>query len=291
MNKYINCLNYLINKKTNLIQHGESNFLNHLINTYDILRSWKCNEDICFAGLFHSIYGNNSFLHRTTENREEIKNLIGEKSEKFVYDFNNNRLAYDELKLISFANELEQQNYIHIFDNLYDLQTQKDIASYFRNNVGWKYVGTGGKTSDNWRKFNYEIKSKKNKYINTLNVCAKDILKKLGIYSFFKQVRIYASAYPYGTVHEIHSDYQYKNKGITLMFYLNDEWSIEHAGETVFYDDLRYDIIKSIIPKPARAIVFDGNILHDARNSARNVADIRMVITFKYYINIEDKYK
>lgn len=290
MNKYINCINYLINKKTNSIQHSKSNFFNHLINTYNILRYWQCNEDICFAGLFHSIYGNDIFLHKTVESRDEIKKLIGEKSEKYVYDFNKNRLVYDELKLISFANELEQQNYIHIFDNLYDLQTQKDIAAYFRNDIGWTYTGSGV-NPNNWRKFNYTIKSKKNKYINTLNIYAEDILKKLNIYSFLKEKTVYASAYPYGTVHQIHSDYPNRNMGITLMYYLNDQWSIENAGETVFYDDLHYDIIKSIIPKPARAVVFDGNIPHDARNSSRNVADVRMVITFKYIINIEDKYK
>lgn len=290
MNKYINCINYLINKKSNLLQHSKSSFLNHLINTYNILRSWNCNEDICFAGLFHSIYGNNIFLHKVVESRDEIKNLIGEKAEKFVYDFNNNRLAYDELKLISFANELEQQDYIHIFDNIYDLQTQKEIAFYFRDKIKWGYVGFG-LNPNNWRKFNYLVKSKKNKYINKLDIYSRSILQKLNIYSFLKEKIVYASAYPYGTVHEIHSDYPNRNMGITLMYYLNDQWSIENAGETVFYDNSRYDIIKSIIPKPARAIVFDGNIPHDARSSARNVADIRMVITFKYFINIEDKYK
>lgn len=290
MNKYINCINYLINKKSNLLQHSKSSFLNHLINTYNILRSWNCNEDICFAGLFHSIYGNNIFLHKTAESRDEIKNLIGEKAEKLVYDFNNNRLAYDELKLISFANELEQQDYIHIFDNIYDLQTQKEIAFYFRDKIKWGYIGFG-LNPNNWRKFNYLVKSKKNKYINKLDIYSKSILQKLNIYSFLKEKIVYASAYPYGTVHEIHSDYPNRNMGITLMYYLNDQWNIENAGETVFYDNSRYDIIKSIIPKPARAIVFDGNIPHDARSSARNVADIRMVITFKYFINIEDKYK
>jgi hypothetical protein len=289
MNKYINCINYLINKKTNLLVHSNSNFFNHLINTYNILRYWKCNEDICFAGLFHSIYGNEFFKLKISDNREEIKNLIGEKSEKLVYDYNNNRFAYEELKLISFANELEQKNYIHVFDNLFDLQIQKEIASYFRNNVGWKYIGTGGDLNK-WRKFNYTIESKKNKYIKILDVCSKNILKKLNIYSFLKEQRIYASAYPYGTIHEIHSDYPDRNTGITLMYYLNDQWNVENAGETVFYDNSHYDIIKSIIPKPGRAIVFDGNIPHDARNSARNVADLRMVITFKYIIDVNNKY-
>jgi hypothetical protein len=229
-------------------------------------------------------------LQKTSENRKEIINLIGEKSEKLVYDFNNNRLAYNELKLISFANELEQQNYIHIFDNIYDQKTQKDIASYFRNEIKWTFTGAGV-NQNKWRKFNYTVKTKKNKYINELNTHAKNILNKLNIYPFLKEQRVYASAYTYGTIHEIHSDYLNKNTGITFMFYLNDQWSVENAGETVFYDDSHYDIIKSIIPKPARAIVFDGNIPHDARSSARNVADLRMVITFKYNINIESKYK
>jgi hypothetical protein len=290
MNKYINCINFLIKNNTNLISHSKSNFFNHLVNTYNILRYWKCNEDICFAGLFHSIYGNEIFLHKITENREEIKNLIGEKSEKLVFDFNNNRIAYDELKLISFANELEQNLYIHIFDDLFDLQTQKDLALYFRNEVSWNFTGAGI-NGDNWKKFNYDIKSKKNKHIKKLFLCTENILKKLNINSFLKEKKVYASGYPYGTVHAIHSDYKNKNSGITLMYYLNDQWSVENSGETVFYDNSLYDIVKSIIPKPGRAIVFDGNIPHEARSSSRNVSDMRMVITFKYDIYIENKYK
>ncbi len=38
MNKYINCINYLISKKTNQIPHNNNNLFNHLVNVYNKLR-------------------------------------------------------------------------------------------------------------------------------------------------------------------------------------------------------------------------------------------------------------
>ena len=40
------------------------------------LRKWKCEEDICYAGLFHSIYGNEYFQQETESNRDVIKDPI-----------------------------------------------------------------------------------------------------------------------------------------------------------------------------------------------------------------------
>ena len=64
VNKYIKCINYLISKKTQEVPHYNKNLFQHLINVYKKLRKWKCNEDICYEGLFHSIYGNESFTQK-----------------------------------------------------------------------------------------------------------------------------------------------------------------------------------------------------------------------------------
>ena len=111
MNKYINSINYLINKKTNQVPHNHNNLFNHLVNVYNKLRKWNCHEDICYAGLFHSIYGNDSFTFKTETDREVIKKLIGKKAESLVYLYNKDRYQNKDLKIISLANELDQNFY------------------------------------------------------------------------------------------------------------------------------------------------------------------------------------
>ena len=46
MNKYIKCINYLITKKTHEIVHHDKSFFQHLINVYNTLRKWECEEDV-----------------------------------------------------------------------------------------------------------------------------------------------------------------------------------------------------------------------------------------------------
>jgi hypothetical protein len=284
MNKYIKCINYLIEKKTNLTNHSKSNLFNHLIGTYNILRKWECHEDICFAGLFHSIYGNNFFMIKTETDRSIIKNLIGEKSEELVYIFNRNRYENKEVSIISFANKLEQDMF-HVLDNVYDKKDMDDFYFYFRDKAPWKFIGAG-KDETKWRKFNYYLNFK-NKIENKLKKISENILKDLNISDFLNLTRAYASANPFGTVHEVHTDYGEIAKGITVMFYLNNIWKVDYGGETVFFNQSQNEIIKSIIPKPTRIIVFDGGYPHCARDVRRDVNDLRMVLTFKYKINIK----
>tara|TARA_R110002153_G_scaffold7687_1_gene34344 strand:- start:65 stop:919 length:855 start_codon:yes stop_codon:yes gene_type:complete len=284
MNKYINCINYLVSKKTQTVPHGNKNLFQHLINVYNKLRKWNCHEDICYAGLFHSIYGNDSFTFKTETDREIIKKLIGEKSESLVYLYNQDRYKNKQLKTISLANELDQ-NFIHLIDNFFDKEDTTRSYLYFRDLVPWKFLGSG-KDFNKWRKFrydlifNHEIEKKFKKNTET-------ILKDMQIFDLLKIERVYASANPYGTVHESHKDYEVdSNGGITVMYYLNDNWNLNLSGETVFYDTDNYDIQKSVIPKPGRVLIFDGLIEHCAREVRRDVNDLRMVLTFKYKINI-----
>ena len=81
LSKYANCLNFLLQSKTKDIPHSHSNFFNHCIGVFNILRKWKQSEELCFAGMFHNIYGNKYFNPNLNISREQIKNLIGEKAE------------------------------------------------------------------------------------------------------------------------------------------------------------------------------------------------------------------
>jgi (p)ppGpp synthase/HD superfamily hydrolase len=115
INKYNKCIEFLINKNCNNISHSHSNFLNHLIGTFNILKKWKQSEDLCYAGMFHNVYGNKYFNPNLNVTREEIKNLIGEKAENLVHKFVNcereniNDGDDVELILLNLANYLDQK--------------------------------------------------------------------------------------------------------------------------------------------------------------------------------------
>ena len=53
------------------------------------------------------------------------------------------------------------------------------------------------------------------------------------------------------------------------MFYLNKVWTISYAGETIFTNNEQTEILSSVIPKPGRVVVFDGQIPHCAREVSR----------------------
>jgi hypothetical protein len=286
MNKYIKCINYLILKKTQEVPHYNKNLFQHLINVYNKLRKWRLEEDLCYAGLFHSVYGNEYFTHKVETDRSVIKNLIGSKAESLVYQYNNDRNQNKNTRIISLANKLDH-DMILVFDDYLDKQEIDTNYFYFRDTVSWNFMGSGGDINK-WRKFNYKLKFK-NKIEKKLKKQTESILKDMHIFDLLQSERTYASANPYGTVHESHVDYNedFSSKGgITVMYYLNNFWNFNFAGETVFYNKNNQDILKSIIPKPGRITVFDGTIEHCAREVRRDLNDLRMVLTFKYKINL-----
>jgi hypothetical protein len=69
--------------------HTNEGLVGHLIGTFDILKSWGCSEDLCIAGLCHSIYGTESYRRNPIElsERDNIKSIIGTEAEMMVYFF------------------------------------------------------------------------------------------------------------------------------------------------------------------------------------------------------------
>jgi hypothetical protein len=67
--------------------HSGKNLLKHLTNTYRILRRWGCPEYLCVAGLFHSVYGTETFRHATfaPRQRQLIRDRIGPDAEHVAY--------------------------------------------------------------------------------------------------------------------------------------------------------------------------------------------------------------
>jgi len=69
------------------IPHTETVYLAHAIGVYNDLKSWGCDEEICRAGLFHSIYGTEGFQRFALplERRGEVRERIGERAERLAY--------------------------------------------------------------------------------------------------------------------------------------------------------------------------------------------------------------
>lgn len=80
-------LRFLRSAAAHEMVHSGKNLLKHLTNTYRILRRWGCPEYLCIAGLFHSVYGTESFTQATfaLDQRQFIRDKIGADAEQLAY--------------------------------------------------------------------------------------------------------------------------------------------------------------------------------------------------------------
>jgi hypothetical protein len=69
------------------IPHSGKTYLGHLVSVYRLMKSHGCSEELCQAGLFHSIYGTEQFQGFKLElnQRSEVTELIGERAERLAY--------------------------------------------------------------------------------------------------------------------------------------------------------------------------------------------------------------
>ena len=87
--KLESCRRYLLALGADKLLHSGRHFLAHLEGTYRLLRGWGLPEPVCYAGLFHSMYGTDGFKRNalTLDDRHEVRALIGEEAERLVYLF------------------------------------------------------------------------------------------------------------------------------------------------------------------------------------------------------------
>lgn len=78
-----------LHERTGNIKHSGRTLYDHLKGTHDILEQAKTLNHVCWAGLFHSIYGTNVFRSQAVplEERAEIRRLIGKRAEDLAYVF------------------------------------------------------------------------------------------------------------------------------------------------------------------------------------------------------------
>ena len=69
------------------VNHTQKTYMGHLVNVYRLMESHGCTEELCRAGMFHSIYGTEKFqgFKLPLERRSEVATLIGERAERLGY--------------------------------------------------------------------------------------------------------------------------------------------------------------------------------------------------------------
>jgi hypothetical protein len=69
------------------VSHTNKTYMAHLVGLYKLLESRGCSEEVCQAGMFHSIYGTERFqgFKLPFERRGEVRALIGERAERLAY--------------------------------------------------------------------------------------------------------------------------------------------------------------------------------------------------------------
>jgi hypothetical protein len=69
------------------VPHTDKTYLAHLVGVYRDMREHDCPEEVCQAGMFHSIYGTELFqgFKLPLERRVDVRALIGERAERLAY--------------------------------------------------------------------------------------------------------------------------------------------------------------------------------------------------------------
>lgn len=82
-------LEFLLGRGAGETAHSQADLLEHLTGTRDLLLDWDAPAHVCTAGLFHSVYGTESFDVVTIDptDRAEVRALAGEDAEELVYLF------------------------------------------------------------------------------------------------------------------------------------------------------------------------------------------------------------
>ena len=92
-------------------------------------------------------------------------------------------------------------------------------------------------------------------------------------------IRCYLNGYTYGTDGYFHTDSERLDEH-TIVLFMNDYWEPDWAGETVFLgeDD---EIIKAVLPRRNRAVIFPSNLRHAGRAVSRKCTILRRTLIFK----------
>lgn len=182
--------------------------------------------------------------------------------------------------------DLKSQKY-HVIENFLDeeiYETLSKIADRGSYTPGWK----SAKKSDPHGHWNINFPKAHAGSANLADISyalpdnlkvAWDYVKEKYSLQDMKLLRCYINAHTYGVDGYTHRDSS-RDDEWTVVLYLVDNWHMDWAGETIVIEN--NDIVKSVIPKRNRALIFPGNNLHAARAVSRLCYGLRRTLMFKF---------
>jgi hypothetical protein len=96
----------------------------------------------------------------------------------------------------------------------------------------------------------------------------------------FNVLTSYVNYYTSETATAIHSDAELPNF-YTAIYFANSEWNPQYGGELLFYNDDLSEVIKGVICKPNRLVIFDSRIPHCAKQPIAECPFPRFTIAYK----------
>jgi hypothetical protein len=104
-------LDFLITQGVSKRAHSGANLLAHLRGTRNLLVLWKAHPALCDAGLFHSVYGTESFhdVVLTIDQRNRVRGVISAEAEEIAY-------LYGAMSKETFYANMDRCNQFSVFD-------------------------------------------------------------------------------------------------------------------------------------------------------------------------------
>ena len=84
---YRRMTDFLKGEGVEAVPHTGKSYLAHVVGVYHLMRSQGLGDDVCRAGMFHSVYGTERFqgFKLPLERRGDVRALIGERPERLAY--------------------------------------------------------------------------------------------------------------------------------------------------------------------------------------------------------------
>lgn len=177
-------------------------------------------------------------------------------------------------------------NDIVVHDNTLESDLDKELQDFF-SKVEWKYGSKStGLSLPHLSKYFYSSKDLKGENVDDVHFqeeCIEKVYQviKTLIPTGSKIIRCYANAHTPGLEGRVHIDDR-REGTTTVIYYPMMAWNVDWGGDTMFWDHINKEIIRAIIPKPNRIIVFSSNIWHSMRPLSRYCPMLRITLMFKF---------
>jgi SM-20-related protein len=166
------------------------------------------------------------------------------------------------------------------------------VVQYFAENVRWQFGWPQG-LSDPFSHWNIDflgasLKSQANVedqlFAKPELTAVADVWRalKTGPMRGHYLLRCYANAHTYGVEDYPHTDVVDASQidNFTAVVYLNPVWKKEWSGELVLFNSAG-DTVCAVLPRPGRAALIPGDIVHAARGVSRQCPAVRVCVAFK----------